>query len=92
MDENSVSFQMFLTLLSFIVLGSETQISVFRQSQNNTQMSVFLGGGSMCRSQDFGDFLVKKTCIRHFARFNFSRLSFAFILKYYPILHVVKDN
>ena len=26
----------------------------------------------------------------HFARFNFSRLSLAFILKYYPILHVVK--
>ena len=46
MDENSVSFQMFLTLLSFIVLGSETQISVFRQSQNNTQMSVFWEEGA----------------------------------------------
>ena len=32
----------------------------------------------------------KKNFIRHFARFNFSRLSLAFILKYYPILHAVK--
>ena len=35
-------------------------------------------------------FSVKKNFIRHFARFNFSRLSLAFILKYHPILHVVK--
>ena len=34
--------------------------------------------------------LVKKNFIRHFARFNFSRLSLAFILKYYPILDAVK--
>ena len=32
----------------------------------------------------------KKNSIRHFARFNFSRLSLAFISKYYPILHLVK--
>ena len=41
----------------------------------------------------FGDsrfFCEKKNFIRHFARFNFSRLSLALILKYYPILHVVK--
>ena len=44
MDENSVSFQMYLILLfllSFITLGSESQISVFKQRQNNTQMSGF---------------------------------------------------
>ena len=35
---------------------------------------------------------VKKNFVRHFARFNFSRLSLAFILKYYPILHVAKKN
>ena len=56
MDENSVSFQMFLILLSFITLGSESQISVFKQCQSNTKMSgfiiFFMGGGSMCRSQD----------------------------------------
>ena len=40
MDENSVSFQMFLFLLSFITLCSESQISVFKQCQSNTQMSV----------------------------------------------------
>ena len=47
MDENSVSFQLFLILLSFIIaLGSENQISVFKQCQSKTQMSgFFLGGG-----------------------------------------------
>ena len=30
MDETSVSFQMFLILLSLIALGSESQISVFK--------------------------------------------------------------
>ena len=67
MNENSVSFQMFLILLSFITLGSESQISLFKQS-----------------------FSEKKNLIRHFARFNFSRLSLAFTSKYYPILHVMK--
>ena len=37
MDEISVSFQMLLLiLLSFIALGSESQISVFKQCQSNT--------------------------------------------------------
>ena len=47
MDENSVSFQMFLILLSFTTLGSESQISIFKQCQSNTQMSwgFFFGGG-----------------------------------------------
>ena len=61
MDKNSISFQMFLILLSFIALGSESQISVFKQCQSNAQMSgfylfvfVFLllfflgGGGGAC--------------------------------------------
>ena len=55
MDENSVYFQMLLILLSFITLGSESQISVFKQCQSNTQMSGFFvrgGGGSMRRSQN----------------------------------------
>ena len=34
--------------------------------------------------------VMKKMLIRYFAQFNFSRLSLAFILKYYRILHVVK--
>ena len=61
-DENSVSFQMFLILLSSITLGSESQIPVFKEGQSN------------------------------FAQFNFSRLSLALILKYYPILHAVKKS
>ena len=47
----------------------------------------------MRRSQNFEIVIFsveKKNFIRHFARFNFLRLSLAFILKYYPILHVVK--
>ena len=40
MDENSVSFQMFLILLSFIILGSESQISVFKQCQSNKSLDV----------------------------------------------------
>ena len=36
MDENSVSFQMYLILLSSITLGSGSQISVFKQGQSNT--------------------------------------------------------
>ena len=39
-DENSVSFQMFLILLSSVTLGSESQISVFKQCQSNTWKSV----------------------------------------------------
>ena len=35
-DENSVSFQKFLILLSSITLGSESQIPVFKESQSNT--------------------------------------------------------
>ena len=50
-----------------------------------TQMSVFLEGEHAQRPK-FG----KKNFIRHFARFNFSRLSLAFTSKYYPILIVMK--
>ena len=56
MDENSGSFQMFLILLSFITLGSESQISVFKQCQSNKQMSVvvgvFFGGGRSTRRSE----------------------------------------
>ena len=36
MDENSVSLQMLLILLSSITLGSERQISVIRKCHSNT--------------------------------------------------------
>ena len=45
----------------------------------------------MRRSQNLEIFFSEKeNFIRHFARFSLSRLSLAFILKYYPILHAVK--
>ena len=58
MDINSVYFQTFLTVLSFITLGSENQISVFKQCQSNTQMSggFFRGrGGVHAQKPKFGD-------------------------------------
>ena len=45
--------------------------------------------GEHAQKPKFGE-SEKTNFIRHFARFNFSPLSIAFILKYYPILHVVK--
>ena len=96
MDENSVSFQMFLILLSFITLGSENQISVFKQCQSNTLNNCFLflfwgGEGGVARACAEAKIWSEEINLtRHFAQFNFSRLSLAFILKYYPILHVVK--
>ena len=57
MDENSVSFQMFLILLYSITLGSERQFTVFKQCLSNTQQSAvfflsFSYRGSMRRSQN----------------------------------------
>ena len=57
MDENSISFQMFLILLYSITLGSERQFTVFKQCLSNTQQSAvfflsFSYRGSMCRSQN----------------------------------------
>ena len=41
-DENSVTFQMFLYLLSSITLCSESQIPVLKERRSNTQKSVFV--------------------------------------------------
>ena len=84
-DENSVSFQMFLILLSSITL-SVVQKAKFPCSKKVRAIfrSLFcfvcMCGGSMRRSQN----------LEIQFRFNFSRLSLALILKYYPILHAVK--
>ena len=61
-DENSVSFQMILILLSSITLCSESQIPVFKGGWSNTLKTVFVlficagkvegGGGSIRRSQN----------------------------------------
>ena len=50
----------------------------------------FCAEGACAEAKIWRFFSEKKNFVRHFARFNFSRLSLAFILKYYPILHVVK--
>ena len=71
MDENNVSFQnlMFLILLSFIALGSESQIFVNSSTQTSVFYFIFLqGGGRHAQKPKFGDshfFSEKKNCIRH---------------------------
>ena len=87
MDENSVSFQMFLILLFliFIALGSEKpNFCIQAMSKQYSDVWVFFkiwGGGSMRTSRFCSE---KNAYGRHFVRFNFSRLSLAFIVKYYP--------
>ena len=65
-DENSVSFQMFLILLSSITLCSESQIPVFKGGWSNTLKTVFVlficagkvegeGGGVAYAEAKFGD-------------------------------------
>ena len=48
MDENSVSFQMFLILLSSITLGSESQICVQTMSEQYLDVWVFFCTGGAC--------------------------------------------
>ena len=72
-DENSVSFQMFLILLSSITLCSESQIPVFKEGRSITWKSVFVlfvcaggggGEGGHAQKPKFGDslfFSEKKT-------------------------------
>ena len=58
MDKNSVSFQMFLILLSYITLASESQISVFKQCQSNTYLEVwdfFFVRGEHAQKPKFGN-------------------------------------
>ena len=52
---NNVSFEIFLILLSFITLGSESQISVFKQSQSDTQNSGGFFRGKHAQKPKFGD-------------------------------------
>ena len=64
MDENSISFQMFLNLLSFITLGSESQIPCSKKVRAILRCLfcfVSLYGGSMHRSQYLEIFNKKKT-------------------------------
>ena len=88
MAENSVSSQIFLIMLSLITpLVQKAKFNFCIQAMSKQYSDVcclflFRGGqGEHAQKPKFG-------FIRHFARFNFSRLSLAFTLKYYPILHV----
>ena len=85
MDEKGVSFQMFLIPLSFYYTWFKKPNFCVQKMPEH-----FLYGGSMRRRKNLEIFSEKTNFIRHFARFNFSRPSLAFILKYYPILHVAK--
>ena len=99
MDENSVSSQITYFSSSLLLLHRWFRmphlIFVFKQCQSNTQMSVvfffyfFWGGGGRREGGACAEakiWIVKENFIRYFT--PFSRLSLAFIFKYYPILHV----
>ena len=90
-DEDTISFQMFIILLSFIKFCiRKPDFCVQTMSEQYLDACCcFSVHGEHAQKPKFGD-CEKKHFIRHFARFNFSRLSLAFILKCYPILHVVK--
>ena len=86
MDQNGICFHMYLNMLSYIALGSESQISVFKQCQSITQMSGFSflfgeGGGDMHRTAKI--FSVKK--ILHMALGSVQFLT-SFISFYFEIL------
>ena len=91
MDESSVFSQIFLIMLSLItplVQNAKFNFSIQAMSKQSSDVCCFLlffGGGGVVHAQNpkFGDgrFYSEKKIIRNFARFNFSRLSLAFILK-----------
>ena len=81
MDEDSVSFQLFLIPCLSLYLVQKAKLLCSSYFKAILRCLVFLWGGEHAQKPKFEG---------HFARFNFSRLSLAFILKYYPILHVVK--
>ena len=95
MDENRVSFQMFLIPLSLIVVGSESQISVDQMTLYSSKVQGILGclkyffweGGGHAQKSFFS---VKKTAYGTLLGSISSVFLLAFILKYYPILHVLK--
>ena len=84
MDENSVSFQMFLILLSSITLCSEGQIPVFKKVRailRSLFCFVCLCGGSMRSSQNLGEKKLHKALrsfqfLASFTSFYFEILSY----------------
>ena len=61
-------------------------------SKQHVDVCFNFGGGEHAHKPKFGYIQWKKNFTRHFARFNFSRLSLAFILKYYPIFHACGEK
>ena len=85
MDKNDVSFQMFLILLSFITLGSESQILCSSNVKAIPSNLYFFGGGSMHRSQNLEIFSVKKELHKALRSVQFlaSFISFYFEILFY---------
>ena len=95
MDVNTVSFQMLLILCLLLHLVQKAKFLSSSNAKAIIRCLAFLfffwGGGACAEAKLWSRFFSEKEqFIRHFARFNFSRLLLALILKYYPILHVVK--
>ena len=89
MDENSVSLQIFLISVVFYYTWFRKPNFCAQATSKQYSDVCFVLGGAYAEAKIWF-FSEKKNFIRHYALFNLSFLSLAFILKYYPILHVVK--
>ena len=79
-------YHFFSNVLNSVVFYSFYQFRAMSKEYSDICCYFFFGGGgSMRKSQKF-----EKNCMQHFAQFDFLCFSLAFILKYHPILHVVK--
>ena len=93
MDENSVSFQMFLVLCLLLHLVQKANFCVQAMPKQYSDVWGFFGGGgggSMRRSQNLEIFFSEKKRHKALRSVQFLASFIAFISKYYLILHVMK--
>ena len=92
MDEDSVSFQMFLILLSLIKFCFRKPnfcVQAMSEQYLDVCCCCFSVWGSMRRSQNL-EIQLKKKLHKALRSVQFLASSLAFIFKYYPILRVVQ--
>ena len=103
MDKNSVSFQMYLILLSFIAVGLKSQISIDQVTLYSSNVKgilrflgllFFWGGGARGPGGAEGVAYAEAKKKMHTAPRSVQFLTsfISFISKYYPVLHVVKGQ
>ena len=91
MDVNSVSFHCSSFCCLLLPLVQKAKFLCSSNVKTILRCLDYFGGGACAEAKVWR--LKKKTdFIRHFALFNFSRLSLTYISKYYPILHAHGEN